>query len=268
MNLRDGVQAVRSRIREGNAWLYSNNDIIRDLNLSANTLISKAQGNTSTYRGLTKAPGLDAAGNPVGFQEYELPLDVFNVTGVKVQIGTLYPIEFFIRDDLQLGQYVSSLPLSAYLRRGSGALVSQVPSTNNLDGGEVINPPSNPAAPPRWIIGFYPIPQQVYQFFVDYQSQHPTMSKPDDVCLLPYTSDIFDAWVAYAMAQCYQIMGDDANHQKYMAIHQAGVGILAQDLLNTQWQVNPPTYGGKDMMQMQPTDITTIATTNPRVFYD
>lgn len=268
MNLRDGVQRVRRIMREGNPWLYTNADIIRDLNLSANMLISGAQGNTSTYRGLTKAPGLDAAGQPVGFQEYELPLNVDTVTGVKVQIGTLYPITFFQQADLQLGQYVSSLPLSAYIRRSSGALVSQVPSTNNIDGGEVINPPSDPASPSRWVIGFYPIPQQVYQFFVDHTTFHPVMSKPQDEVLLPPRSDFMDAWVAYSQAQCSLVMGDTASYQTYMQIHNNGVGLLAQYYLNQQWQINPPVYGGQDMNQMQPTDITTIATTNPRVFYD
>lgn len=264
MNLRDGVLAVRERIGEGNPWLYSNERIISDLNRSANTLLDRAQANQATYRGLTKAPVLDAQGVSVGQQEYELPLDFASMIQCKIQIGCLYPVTFMSQGDLQVGPYVASLPLTAYLRRGT-LLTTQTPSVNNNGGGEEIQPPSIEAGPPRWIIGFYPIPTQVYQFFVDYYSFHPVMKEPEDLCLLPDGTDFFEAWIAYPLANCRQKAGDDAGYQACMATHYAGVPLLSQYMLDKQWQANPPQYGDGDRYRREPTDITTIATTDPRI---
>lgn len=248
--LRDGVLAVRNRLGEGNAWLYQDVDIVRDLNRSASTMVRKAQANGSTYPGSTTA----------GQQEYEMPLDFDTAIDVRVNIGTLYPITFTVQQNLQYGSYVSALPLSGYFRRGT-VLTSLSPAP----AGEVVLPPSLEGAPPRWILGLYPLPSQVYSFFVDYYATHPIMQNPLDQCLIPDDTDIFDGWVAYAIAQGKEKQQDYGGADRALAQHRAGVQLFCDYMLAAQWQINPPVYGGSQNPLLQSPSVVVFAPVSPRI---
>jgi hypothetical protein len=234
MNLRDGVVSVRNKLGEGKPWLFDNNDIIRDLNLSARALCSKAQAIRATW---AKATTLNA-NLGVYDQEYQMPADVEFPYGGKIQIGILYPLIFKPQEVLQTGGYVSSTPLMAYLRRGI-ILTQQMPG----DTGQTILPPVNPQGTGSWIIGLYPVPSNVFNFWVDYVAYHPWMKEPLDPCLLPDTGEYFDAWTDYAVAKGKEKEGDLASSEWFMQRHEAGKQKFADYMLSIQTIVTPPFYG-------------------------
>ena len=228
MQLRDGVLEFRNRVGEGNPWLYDDYDIVRWLNLSARNLVSKAQYLRDTYQGATI----------VGQQEYAMPLDLDQMIQGKILIGVLMPIQFGNQEDLQIGAYVSALPLAGYIRHGL------VRTGVTSDGSEVIYGPPDTTGVPRWWVGFYPVPAAIYSFYIDYYRFHPNMENPLDYVILPDTADFMDAWVSYAVAKGMEKSGDMQSAQYYMAQHQAGIQMLKDYVCQANFQINPPQYGG------------------------
>lgn len=246
MNLRDGVLGVRRKVSEGKAWLFSNNEIIRDLNFSARAMCSSAQAIRDTYAGVTALN--ESAGAGVYYQEYAMPQNVEMICSAKIKIGILYPINFqFTQEELQVFGYVASTPYAGYLRRGIN-LTQQVPGSSEV----VQKAPGNAAGVAGWILGFYPTPSGVYNFFVDYVAYHPTMTAPMDLCLLPDTADFFDAWIAYPISNCFEKMGDITQADRYKKIHEAGVEKFKNYMFAVQQQVTPPRYGGSNPANLNP----------------
>lgn len=247
MKLADGVEEVRNQIGEINPWLFSDIDIVRYLNLSANNLCCKAQALRTTYASKTSAPITLANGSLQGVQEYAMPLDVEDIIQVKVQIGLLLPIVFSSQENLQIGAYVTALPLSGYVRYGiiqTGMVPSAYDNAESFTE-EVLSPPPDTTGVPRWWVGFYPIPAAVYPFYVDYYQQHPQMTQPEDYVRFPSSSsDLFEAWIAYAIAKCMAKMGDLTQYNTYMDIHNKGCEAFKTEMLIKNVNINPPEYGG------------------------
>lgn len=238
MNLRDGVIAVRNKLGEGTPWLFTDADIIRDLNLSARGMCSAAQAIRATYTGVTALN--PSAGSGVYFQEYAMPQDVEMVFSGKIQTGGLWPLDFSqTQQALQQWGYAAGAPLKAYLRRGV-VLTQQTPA-----GGEIVMPaPGNAAGIANWVVGFYPVPAATYNFFIDYVSYHPTMSAPMDLCLIPDTAEFSDAWIAFAVARGKEKEGDLVSADRYLTVYRAGVQAFKDYMLMCQIQVTPPQWGG------------------------
>ena len=234
MNLRDGVTAVRNRFGEGRATLITTPEIIQDLNTSAQSMMSAAQFLTATYAGQLVA----------GQQEYPLPLDVDAVIQVKVQYGLLMPVVWAEAWNLQIGAYVTSLPLAAYLKRASILTTMALPGGSGYGSTETIQPPPDTSGQSRWVIGFYPLPASAYNWFCDYYQLHPPLVNPMDPVSLPPQVKFFDAWVAYAIAKACEKAGDDARAANFMAQHNDGTEAFVQFALISKAALSPPMYGG------------------------
>ena len=238
--LKDGVTYVRSKLGEGRVWYFDNNSIIKDLNISAIKICSRAQFLRSTWSSVTGNITTNTTqfqGKPA--QEYQMPGDCDVPTGAKINFGILYPLMLMPQEQIQIGGYVSAVPFSAYTRRGI-LLTSQVPG-----GGELVYAPSPTLARGNmstWIIGFYPIPQSNYDFFVDYVQFHPPMVNPLDPCLIP--DDFFDIWVSYAVAQGKEKEGDDQGADRYMQKFTSGLDMFKDKQAAAMTSMVPPMYGG------------------------
>lgn len=236
MNLRDGVVSVRNKLGEMSPWLFSDNDIIRDLNMSARSLCSAAQAMRSCYQGITALN--PEAGAGVYYQEYQLPADVEFPYGGKIKMGIPYPLKFLPQEQLQSTGFASSTPYAAYLRRGI-ILTQMLP-----DGGMQPQAPINKDGVATWIVGFFPVPSAATPFWIDYVAYHPIMRNPLDPCLIPDMSDYSQAWEAYAVARGKEKEGDLASAQYYDQIHEVGKQKYANYMLSIQTLVTPPMYGG------------------------
>lgn len=246
MNLRDGVRGVRSKLGEGKPWLFKNSDIIRDLNFSASGMTSEAQALRDTYAGTTKLIGPSHPG--IYYQEYAMPQNCEMIVAAKIKIGILYPINFrFTQQELQIFGYVASTPYAGYLRRGIN-LTQQIPGSSEA----VLPAPGNPEGLAEWIMGFYPNPSQAFDFFVDYIAYHPIMKDPMDLCLIPSKADFYDTWIAYAISNGFEKMGDMINADRYKLIYNNGVRKFADYIFAAQAQVTPPRYGGSDPSNLNP----------------
>jgi len=241
VNLRDGVQGVRRKFGEGKPWLVSNNNIIRDLNFAANSMASEAQLIRDTWASQTAInPAVE--GGTTYYQEYQMPLNVEMPLNAKIKIGVMYPLNLdFQQSELQLYGFVASTPFAGYLRYGVN-LTQQVPSANSGGGEIVMRLPGNKANVAEWILGFYPVPSATFQFWVDYVAKHPQMVAPMDICLIPDRKEFYDAWIAGAIASCYESMNDAANAATYNKIFQDGVQAFKEYQFKIQAFAQPPRY--------------------------
>jgi hypothetical protein len=240
MNLRDGVVGVRNKLGEGAAWLFDTNDIIRDLNTSARGMCSEAQALRETYAGITTYNPVLKVWN----QEYAMPDDCEFPYDGKIKLGGLWPLIFKPQAQLQTGAYVSSIPIAAYLRRGIQK-TQQVPDSQ---GQEAVVPTVPPTGRAYWWVGFWPVPSQAVNFWIEYVALHPQMTDPMSPCLIPEASyngvDFRQAWEAYAVARGKEKEGDLLSAQYYDEIHAKGKLAFKDYLSVTQAQAVPPMYGG------------------------
>ncbi len=248
MFLRDGYIKVKKALGEGGPWLFDDATIIHDLNISARAMCSAAQSIRDTYVFTTALN--PTAGPGIYFQEYAMPQSCEMIVSGKILIGIMYPLSFaFTQQQLQIGGYVSSVPMAAYIRRGVN-LTQQVPPTtiNNVTtGGEIVMPaPGMVGKTANFVVGLYPTPAGVYQCFIDHVAYHPQMNEPLDPCLLPDTSEFFDAWCAYAIANGKEAEGDLVSCQTYKKMHQDGVEAYKLYQFSAGAQVTPPTWGGSN----------------------
>lgn len=246
MNLRDGVIAVRNKLGEGTPWLFTDDDIIRDLNLSARGMCSAAQAIRDTFSSVTALN--PTAGDGIYFQEYAMPQNCECPYAGRIQTGGLWPLDFSqTQESLQQWGFAGGAPIKAYVRRGV-VLTQQTPS-----GGLVVQPaPGNTAGIASWVVGFYPVPSNAYNFFIDYVAYHPTMTAPADLVLIPDTADFSDAWIAFAVARGKEKEGDMVSADRYLTIYKAGVKQFAEYMLGCQAQVTPPQWGGDSGMSSGP----------------
>lgn len=236
MFLRDGYIDVKQALGEGAPWLFSDSKIISDLNRSARALCSASQGLRDTYNFQTEL-------NPntgTFFQEYAMPENVESIIAGKVQIGTLWPLDFSrTQQELQQGGFVAGAPILGYIRRGTNF------TSQTTGSSETVFPvPGATGKYAPWIIGLYPVPASEYEVFIDYAAYHPAMVAPLDPVLLPDITGIFDAWTAYAIAKGMSAQSDASERDRFMEMHNAGLKGCQDYLFAQQIQLTPPQWGG------------------------
>jgi len=235
----EAYRAVKKCLGEGEPWLFDDQTIIDDLNRSARDLCSEAQALYDTYQFNTAINPLVAGGGTF-YQEYAMPMSCEAPLDGKVQIGTLWPLDFSATQSrIQTGGFVSGAPVIAYLRRGV-TLTQQVPTSSEI----VFTPPGFAGAYAPYVIGLYPVPAAVYPVWINYIAYHPPMNNPEDVCLLPDKVDVFEAWTAYAKYKGMEAQGDSVDRQNYWQQFMDGRQLVKNYLLGQKIQVTPPQWGG------------------------
>lgn len=236
MNTRDGVLFVRLQFTELRSHYISDSEILVHLNDSAQKMTSMAQCNVGFYTFEAKQIGGDSADADTWQQEYPLPLDVDQVTGVSYVSGTIFPLIIGKRENIQIGSYVGGIPIQCYLKKNCRTLQQQV-----SDGIITMPMPQNLGPDPRTVIGFFPIPQSAIPIYVWYDSYHPLMQNPFDPVNIP--SRFKEAWCAYAVARLKEKEGNLDAAQYWMGLHNAGVQEFIEWQATNGNQVTPPQYG-------------------------
>jgi hypothetical protein len=244
-NLGEGYREVKKALGEGVPWFFDDQTIISRLNRSARHMCSEAQALCDTYPFTTqinpKAPSSQGTNGPTFYQEYAMPQVVEKVRSAKVQIGTMWPLDFkYTQQQLQSGGFVAGAPVQGYLRRGIN-MTGMIPGSSEL----VFAPPGGKVTPATWIIGLYQVPAGVYQCWADVFIYHPWMKDEADMCMIPEHTDFFEAWVAYAIGKGMADQGRTDAAQEYMAAHAAGTEKFKNYILAAEIELTPPRWGGQ-----------------------
>lgn len=235
MNLRDGVLWCRLQLTELRAHFYSDTEIIIHLNDAAQKMTSAAQCNNGFVTFTTRQIGGDGDDSDVWAQEYVLPLDVDQITGVSYVAGNIFPLVPAKRENLQLGSYVGGIPIYFYEKKNTRILTQQV--ANGIH--------EYPIAPtlgpdPRTTIGLWPVPQQATPIYVWYIGYHPTMQNPFDPVNIP--PRFKKAWCAYAMARLKEKEGALTDASYWDTIHENGTQEFIEWQITNGQEISMPSY--------------------------
>ena len=214
LTLKDGVYYVRTEIGELQEFLWSDDQIIFDLNHAARRMCSKAQV-------LTKFESLALQLNSTtGTQEAALEFQVDKVKSVKYFSGQLYDLEPHEWKSLQIGAATGSIPRWYYLKTGTRELTPQSTSTSNI-----VEYPIGPNGPWgdqfRTVLGVWPIPPDPAELSVWYSYVHPWMQNPLDPCAVE--ENFLEGWASAAIARCYRIQKATAEAELYAARHEKSI---------------------------------------------
>lgn len=208
--LKDGMYYVRTEIGELEQFNWSDNQIIFDLNNSAQDMCSVAGELTKFQNVVLSLNGVN------GTQEAPLDEEVDMVKGVKYFSGQLFDLEPHDWQSLQVGASTGSIPRWYYLKTGTRELTPQSTGTS-----DIVEEPIGPTMPGgdkfRTVIGVWPIPPEPANIHVWYSYFHPYMQDPGDPCLV--ARRFLRGWAAGAIARCLRIEKAHAEAQMYEAIH-------------------------------------------------
>lgn len=236
MSLQKGVLAVRNAIGELLPNLWSDDEIVDHLNISAKDLCSTAQYITS-FATFSTASIVMPDGTTQFAQEYILPVDVDTITGASFLSGTLFPLTPVQREAVQLGGYVGSIPFYFYTKRVTDSLTPQ--TTNGIQ--RINLPPER--GNDRVAIGLYPIPQSVLPVYIWYIAWHPDLVNPYDICQVPLKFK--QPWIAYAVARCKEKISAISEAQYWDAIFEKGKQAFLEYQIQNGQDITPPTYSNR-----------------------
>lgn len=208
LSLKDGVYYVRTELGELEEFLWSDDQIVFDLNHSARKMCSVA-GDLTKFQNLTL--GLTTA----GAQEAPLDYEVDRVKACKYFAGQEFPLEYRDWKDLQVGNATGSIPLAYYLKTSTRDMTPQSMATS-----DIVDIPIGPGTPLgevyRTVLGVWPVPPQPATIHVWYSYVHKWMEDPTDPCAVP---DMFLAgWCAPVIARCLRMQKAHAESANYMAL--------------------------------------------------
>lgn len=209
LTLKDAVYYVRTEIGELEQFLWSDDQIIFDLNHAARRMCSKA-GVLTKYESVALQSGAE------GTQEAALDFEIDKVKSCKYFSGQLYDLEPHEWKSLQVGASTGSIPRWYYLKTGTRELTPQ--STSTSDIVEIALSPNTPWGDVfRTVIGVWPIPPDPAQIEVWYSYVHPWMKDPLDPCAVE--ENFLEGWASAAIARCYRIQKMTAEAQAYAQVH-------------------------------------------------
>lgn len=208
MILAQAILRVRSKLGEIRPKFWTDQEIINDLNQSAQRLCSEAKS-------LIEVQKFDSVG---GQQEYLLNRTTDEVMGVSFLQGTQlreFPIDQCVA---QGGTHVQGTPTRFYIRDGTLQLTNQEDDASIT----ITNLWDTVSTRPRKVLGFWPIPASDGQEITVYAyAVHPWMQLPSHESAVPQGFE--DIWIAYAVAQGKAKEGDMVSYGNYMTIFENGV---------------------------------------------
>ncbi len=211
LSLKDGVYAVRTQLGELQEYLWSDDQIIFDLNHAARKMCSIAGD-------LTKFENITLGTTPAGAQEAPLDLEVDKVKACKYFAGQLFPLEPHDWKSLQAGASVGSIPRWYYLKTSTRDMTPQSVATS-----DIVDIPISPNAPfgdvYRTVVGVWPIPPEPAIVHIWYSYIHKWMQDPGDPCAIP--DQFLYGWAAAAIARCWSIQKAYAEAQQFQAQYEA-----------------------------------------------
>ena len=238
MNLRDGVYAVRTKIGEMIPNLWSDDEIIEELNVSARRMCSAAQY-LQSFSTFSTHEMVMPDGTTQFAQEYVLPIDVDQIIGAAYFAGTLFPLIPCPRESVQLGGKVGGIPWYFYEKKQTKFLTQQ---TNN--GNIQVTPLSpNSNGDAKTVIGLYPVPQSVLPIYIWYLEWHPNLKNAFDEVQIP---DRFkQGWIGYAVARMKEKESAIAESQYWDAIHDKYTQEFVDYMIQNGQEICPPIYSNR-----------------------
>lgn len=237
MNLRDGVLDVRLKVSELRARLFSDTEIIQELNTSAQILCNEAQSLQGFFTFNTKQIGGSGEFADNWAQEYTLPLSIDSITQAAYLSGTLFPLQPVDEGSVQVGSYVGGIPFYIYIKAMTNQLTPQVNS-----GGIIELPVDSQVvgADARTTIGLWPIPQSSLPIYIWALLWHPQMTKAFDIVQIPPRFKL--AWTSYAIARMFEKIQNYDKAQYWDGIHEREKEKYIQFMIDSRQEIGNLQY--------------------------
>lgn len=207
MILAQAILRVRQKLGEIRPKFWTDQEIINDLNQSAQRLSTEAK----CLVGVHVIPSI------AGENEYPLPRTVDEVIGVSYLQGTQLRESSIDRCVALGGTSVQGTPTRFYITNGTFVKAHQE-SDASITITNIWDTVSTRA---RKTLGLWPKPGQSDQDITVYSYDvHPWMQKLNDESCIPQGYE--DVWIAYAVAQGKSKAGDMVSYNNYMTIFDNG----------------------------------------------
>lgn len=233
LSLKDGVYAVRTQLGELQEFLWSDDQIIFDLNHAARRMCSVAGD-------LTKFENLTLGTTASGAQEAALDLEIDKVKSCKYFAGQLFSLEPHDWKSIQTGNSTGSIPMWYYLKTGTRDMTPQSIATS-----DIVDVPLSPNSPLgdvyRTVLGVWPVPPQPATIHVWYSYIHRWMQDPLDACAIP--DQFLYGWAAAVIARCLQIQKSYGEAETFLAQADAETEKYRQYAASQRQQDKSARYG-------------------------
>jgi hypothetical protein len=207
MNLRDYVYMVRNKLGELTPNLWSDQELIYDINVGAKIMCSAAQNLTATENVLY----------PQNVQEQPLSVDVDMITYIAYFSGQLFPLAPIAEQQVKFGGFMSGIPYYFYVKTDTLIMSPQV-SGGDMQIQNVPQAVQGNTPDARTVVGLWPIPSETTEVHFEYIATHPFVTNPLDPIKVP---DRFNhGVVAYAVARAKEKESAFDEADRYDAQHE------------------------------------------------
>lgn len=178
LSLKDIVYYVRTQIGELQQFMWSDDQIIFDVNNTVQEMCSIA-GSLTKFQNL-----ILPVNGTTGSQEGPLDAEVDKIKSCKYFAGQEFPLEYSDWQTLQTGAATGSIPLYYYIKTDTRDLTPQ-----SLGTSSIVESPIGPGTPLgetyRTVLGVWPLAPLPATIHVWYSYYHPWMEDPGDPCAIP-----------------------------------------------------------------------------------